>query len=246
MISTTQSIVLRATRYGETSLISVQFTRIFGVQSFIIQGVRSAAGRGRSGRAGLLQPGIVLDITIYQKPGASLQRLKEFTPALIYSTVHEDVRKSSIALFSVEVLLRLLPEAAPLPELFDFTRDYLQALDRAPAGAVGNFPLYFALECSRYLGYELNGFYNEHTPYLNLAEGGFSAHPPLEGTRVTSGDAAALAQLMRVACFEELKNVALNGESRQRLLEWFLDFLARHTDHMGTVRSLAVLHAILH
>ncbi len=245
MISTTQSIVLRATRYGDTSLISAQFTRTFGVQSFMVQGVRSVSGRGRSSRAGLLQPGMVLDITLYQKPGANLQRLKEFSPAIIYATVHEDILKNSVALFSVEVLLRLLPEAAPLPELFDFAKDYFQALDRAPGGAAANFPLYFALECSRYLGYELSGAFSETTPYLNLAEGGFSAHPPQEGTRVTTEDAAALAQLMQLQHFEELGSVALNGESRQRLLEWFLDFLARHTDHMGTVRSLAVLHAIL-
>jgi DNA repair protein RecO (recombination protein O) len=246
MISTTQSIVLRATKYGETSLISAQFTRTYGVQSFLVQGVRSAGGRGRSSRAGLLQPGMVLDVTTYQKSGANLQRLKEFTPAIIYTTVHENVLKNSIALFSVEVLLRLLPEAAPLPELFDFAKEYLQALDRMPNGAVGNFPLYFALECSRFLGYEMTGAHNEDTPYLNLAEGGFSAHPPKEGTSVTSEDAAALAQLMQVQRFEELSTIALNGQSRQRLLEWFLDFLARHTDHMGTVRSLAVLHAILH
>lgn len=246
MISTTQAIVLRATRYGETSLISTQFTRVHGVQSFMVQGVRTASGRGRSSRAGLLQPGMVLDITIYQKPGANLQRLKEFTPSIIYGTVHEDVLKNSIALFSVEVLLRLLPESAPMPELFDFAKDYLQALDRAPGGAVGNFPLYFALECSRFLGYELTGAFSESTPYLNLAEGGFSAQPPQEGTRVNSEDAAALALLMQVGRFEELGGIRLNGESRQRLLEWFLDFLARHTDHMGPVRSLAVLHAILH
>jgi DNA repair protein RecO (recombination protein O) len=246
MISTTQSIVLRATRYGETSLISGQFTRTFGVQSFMVQGVRSASGKGRSSRAGLLQPGMVLDITIYQKPGANLQRLKEFSPVIIYGTVHDDVLKNSVALFSVEVLLRLLPEAAPLPELFDFAKEYLQALDRTPAGSIGNFPLYFALECSRHLGYELIGNYSEETPYLNLAEGGFSAQPPREGTKVTSEDAAALAQLMPVERFDQLGLIALNGESRQRLLEWFLEFLARHTDHMGQVRSLAVLHAILH
>ncbi len=246
MTGATQSIVLRATRYGETSLISAQFTRANGVQSFMVQGVRTASGKGRSSRAGLLQPGMVLDITIYQKPGANLQRLKEFTPAIIWSSIHEDVLKNSIALFSVEVLLRLLPESAPLPELFDFAKDYLLALDRTPGGAVGNFPLYFALECSRFLGYELSGAFSEETPYLNLTEGGFSAQPPHEGTRVNGDDSAALAQLMQVTRFEELGGIALNGQSRQRLLEWFLDFLARHTDHMGQVRSLVVLHAILH
>lgn len=245
MITTTESIVLRGTKYGETSLVSTQFTRTYGIQSYMVQGVRTASGRGRSSRAGLLQPGMILDITVYQKSGANLQRLKEFSPAVIYNSIHDEVIKNSVALFSVEVLLRLLPESAPLPELFDFATDYLQSLDRARVGDVGNYPLYFVLECTRFMGYELSGAYSEATPFLNLAEGGFSAEAPKEGTRVTGQDSEALAALMRTGRFEDLGRIALNGESRQRLLEWFLAFLARHTDHMGQIRSLAVLQAVL-
>jgi DNA repair protein RecO (recombination protein O) len=246
MIAATQSIVLRSIKYGETSLVSNQFTRTFGVQTYLVQGIRTASAKGRSSRAGLLQPGMILDIVAYHRPQGNMQRLKEFVPAVIYQTIHEDVVKNSIALFSVELLLRLLPESAPMPELFDFAKEYFQQLDTRPAEAVANYPVFFALQCSRALGYEIAGQWNEGTPYLNLIEGAFTADPPLAGTTVTTEDAAALARLLQIKHFDELPAVELNGAARQRLLEWYLQFLQRHTEHMRPVKSLAVLQAILH
>jgi DNA repair protein RecO (recombination protein O) len=246
VITTTQSIVLRSIKYGETSLVSNHFTRVYGVQTYLVQGVRTASAKGRSSRAGLLQPAMILDIVAYHKPQGNLQRLKEFSPAVFYNTIHEEVVKNSIALFSAELLLRLLPEAAPMPELFDFTKEYLEQLDVRPTEDVANYPVFFALQCSRALGYEITGQWSEDTPYLNLVEGGFTADPPFAGTTVTSEDSAALAQLFKVRHFDELRGISMNGAARQRLLEWYLQFLHRHTEHMRPVKSLAVLQAILH
>lgn len=246
MITTTQSIVLRSIKYGETSLVSNHFTRVYGVQTYLVQGVRTPSAKGRSSRAGLLQPATILDIVAYHKPQGNLQRLKEFTPAVFYQSIHQEVVKNSVALFSAELLLRLLPEAAPMPELFDFTKEYLEQLDARPLDAVANYPVFFALQCSRALGYELAGRWSEATPYLNLIEGGFTTDPPLAGTVVTPEDSAALARMQQVKHFDELAAIGLNGAGRQRLLEWYLQFLQRHTEHMRPLKSLAVLQTVLH
>jgi DNA repair protein RecO (recombination protein O) len=246
MITTTQSIVLRSIKYGETSLVSNQFTRIYGVQTYLVQGIRAASAKGRSSRAGLLQPAMILDIVAYHRPQGNLQRLKEFAPAVIYQSIHEEVVKNSIALFSVELLLRLLPEAAPMPELFDFSKEYLEQLDARSLEEVANYPVFFALQCSRALGYEITGSWTEATPYLNLIEGGFTADPPFAGTTVTTEDAAGLAQMLQVRHFDQLPAIEMNGTARQRLLEWHLQFLQRHTEHMRPIKSLSVLQAILH
>ncbi len=79
VITTTQSIVLRSIKYGETSLVSNHFTRVYGVQTYMVQGIRVASAKGRSSRAGLLQPAMILDIVAYHRPQGNLQRLKEFT-----------------------------------------------------------------------------------------------------------------------------------------------------------------------
>ena len=149
MIANTQSIVLRAVKFGETSIISTQFTRLFGVQAYLIRGVRTSSSKGRNNKAGLLQPATLLDITSYQKPQSNLHRLNEFSLTKVYSNIYEEILRNSIAIFSVELLLRLLPEAAPMPEFFDFAQAYFLDLDETTIENLGNFPLFFVLQCSR-------------------------------------------------------------------------------------------------
>jgi len=244
MLQQTGGIVLRSIKYGETSLISTIFTRDFGVQTYLVQGVRTA--KAKQHRAGLLQPAKLLELVAYQKPQKNLQRLREFQSAYIYSNLQEDIIKNSIALFSVEILLRLLPEQAQLPELFDFCFDYFKALDQYPGATVANFPLYFMIEISRLLGYDLKGSYSDDTPYLNLAEGGFSDHMPLVRPFVSDEDAKLLSQLLEIQSLETLKEVRMNAQARFRMLEWYIEFLQQHTQHLSQIRSLTVLQAILH
>ena len=40
MIYSTKGIVLRTVKYGETSVIAAIFTEMFGIQSYIVNGVR--------------------------------------------------------------------------------------------------------------------------------------------------------------------------------------------------------------
>ncbi len=246
MISATQSIVLRSLKYGESSLITTQFTRVFGVQSYLLKGVRSAAGKGRSSRAGLLQPAMILDLVAYHRPQGNLQSLKEFSPAVFYKSLHEEVIKNSIALFSIELLLCLLPEAVPMPSLFDFSKEYFEELDQRTLEDVANFPLFFALQCGRALGFDIAGHCGEATPYLSLEEGAYVADLPSQGSTLNTGDASSFDQLMHCSGFDSLPQLILNGTSRNRLLAWYLEFLHRHTGHMRPLKSLDILKAILH
>jgi DNA repair protein RecO (recombination protein O) len=244
MLQNTRGIVLRSIKYGETSLVSKIFTESFGVQSYIIQGIRTS-GRKQS-RAGLLQPSSLLELTVYQKANKNLLYLKEFQAGYFYQTVQQEVVKNTIALFSIELLLRLLPEHAPLPELFEFSFNYFQALDRMPVNEVANFPLYFIIQCSNLLGYELKGRYSDKTSYLNLQEGGFSEKPPVFGSQVTVEDAVSLDRLLIINDPLFLNNVDLNAPGRFRLLTWYLDFLHQHSQHLSAIKSLEVLKSILH
>jgi DNA repair protein RecO (recombination protein O) len=244
MLQITKGILLRAVKYGETSLICSFFTEVYGVQSYIVQGVRTAKSKHQ--RAGLLQPASLLDLTIYYKPQQSLQRIREFQAAYIYTSLQEEVVKNSVALFSVEFLLRLLPEHAPIPELFELVYDYFCSLDKAPVADVANYPLHFMLQCSQVLGYKIMGAYTEETPYLDLVAGAFTIDPPLQHSILSANDAQLMGRFLDVSNVAELKEIELNAETRNRLLDWYIAFMHRHTQHMGTLRSLDVLRAILH
>lgn len=244
MLQKTNGIVLRSIKYGETSLVTTIFTSVFGVETYMVQGVRSA--KARQNRAGSFQPATLLELVVYQQPQKNMQRLREFQPAYLYQALQEDVIKNSIVLFSVEVMLRLLPEHAPLPVLFDFAFDYFVTLDKMPLNAVANFPLYFIIQCSKILGYELKGNYCAETPYLNLHEGGFSDEAPAAIPFTSNEDAAILSSLLDADDYESLKGTEMNADMRVRLIDWYIAFLQLHTQHMGNIRSLSVLRAILH
>jgi DNA repair protein RecO (recombination protein O) len=243
MLQNTKGIVLRSVKYGETSLIAWIFTQNFGVQTYLVQGVRSSKAKNR---AALFQPASLLELVAYQKPQKSLQRLREFQSAYLAASMQEEVIKNITALFSVEFLFRLLPEHAPMPELFEFTYDYFKSLDQMLAAHTPNFPLYFIIQSSRLLGYEVQGSYCETTPHLNLHEGGFSAHSPAIRPFVSDEDAIVLAQLIQVKTFSELKEITMNGTMRFRLLDWYMEYLHQHCQHLGQIKSLSVLRQILH
>ena len=73
----TKGVVLKTVRYGETSIIAGIFTELFGLQSYLINGVRVTSKKG-SGKANMLQPGAILDMVVYHNELKNLQRVKEF------------------------------------------------------------------------------------------------------------------------------------------------------------------------
>lgn len=245
MLQKTRGIVLRSVKYGDTSLVCTIFTDMYGVQSYMVQGIRTS-GKTKQSRAGLLQPAMLLDMVVYYKPQANLQRIKEFQPAYIYHSLQEHVVKNSIALFSVELLLRLLPEHANLPELFDLAYEYFCSLDSEDVNKAGNYPVYFLAACCNILGYNINGRYSEATPHLNLQEGGFTGYLPAERPFVSDEDARMLDSLLQARNINEITTVEMNGASRFRLLDWLIAFIHNHTQHMGEIKSLPVLRAVLH
>ena len=144
------------------------------------------------------------------------------------------------------MLLRVLPEHAPVPSLYDFVQEHFISMDKLPAADVANFPLYFIIHCGRELGFDLKGGYSNETPYLDLQEGGFTNNMPTITPFLSTEDAEQMARLLDVRDYNGLKTIELNSNVRLRLIDWYITFLQRHTQHMASVRSLSILRTILH
>ncbi|GAA4461762.1 hypothetical protein GCM10023093_07030 [Nemorincola caseinilytica] len=244
MLHKTQGIVLRPVKYGDTSLVVTIFTEQFGIQAYMVKGVR-VTGATRN-RASYFQPGTLLDMVVYMQHGKNMQLIREYHAAYIYTSVHESVTKNSILMFSAELMLRLLPEHAPLPDLFTAASKYLISLDTADPRHVANYPLWFLALCSRLLGYDPRGSYGPATPYLDREYGGFSAHPPAYPPYTTTEDAFALHQVLLANDHDAIQGIAINSEMRSRLIDWYIAFLQQYTQHLGNIRSLPVLRSVLH
>lgn len=242
MLQKTSGIVLRSIKYGDTSLIVTIFTEVFGVQAYIVQGVRSSSARNK---AAYFQPSMVLDLVVYAQPGKSMQHIREYQALHIYKSVTESIVKNTIALFCTEVMLRILPESAPMQELFAAARSFFIELDEMPEQSCANAPLYFLSACSSLLGYALKGGFTAETPYLDIVEGGYSSHPPALPPFTGQDDAQALGMLLISENLHGSATVPMSADMRLRLTDWYVAFMQRHAEHMGNVRSLPVLRSVL-
>src|SRR6202008_826220 len=103
----TKGIGVRTVKYGETSLIVTIYTELFGIQSYLVNGVRTATRKG-PGKANLFQPSAILDLIVYHNDLKNLQRIREFKWGVLYQHIFFDVLKNAVALFMVELLQKCL------------------------------------------------------------------------------------------------------------------------------------------
>ena len=243
-VQKTKGIVLRTVKYGETSVIVSIFTEAFGLQSYLVNGVRVSSKKG-SGKANLFQPTAILDLVVYHNELKQLQRIKEFKWAHIYSQILSDVKKNAVAVFMIELLAKCVKQPEANAELFQFTEDSFLHLDECEDAVMANFPLFFSLHLPVFFGFRIDDNYSETNKYLDLQEGSFVPFAPGHPHFLDEKQAFITSQLLKVQQPEELKDIKLNHETRRNLLFAYERFFALHIQDFGTMKTLPVLREIL-
>lgn len=243
MIHKTKGLVLKAVKYGETSLVVTVFTELFGLQSYMVNGIRQTSKKGGS-KSGYFQPGALLELEVYHNEFKNLQRIKEFRWAVLYQHIFSDVIKNAVALFLVELLTKCLKEPEANNELFYFVEDALLHLDQGTRTVTANFPLFFALHLAVFFGFRIADDHSEEQSFLDLQEGFFTeTHPPhhyyLEGK-----EAEAVAHILKVMQPEDLEEVRLNVEQRRKILTALEIYYALHIPDFGSLKTLPVLREL--
>ncbi|MBL7698449.1 MAG: DNA repair protein RecO [Chitinophagaceae bacterium] len=240
----TKGIVLRTVRYGETSVIAAIYTELFGLQSYLVNGVRVTSKKG-SGKANLLQPCAILDLVVYHNEMKNLQRIKEFRWGYVYESIFFNVFRNSVALFMIELLQRSLKQPEPNPSLFNFVEDAFIHLDKASDAVSANFPLYFAVSLSGFYGFRITDRFTPALAYLDLEEGKFSDTRPSHMHFLEEENSRIVSDLLKVMQPSELSQLKLNQETRRVLLHALETFYALHIEDFGKMKTLPVLEAVL-
>lgn len=149
MLHKTKGIVLNYIKYSDTSIIAKIYTEAFGLQSYIVNSVRSSKSNNK---IALFQPLTLLDMVVYHKNNHGLQRISEMRCAEPYFAIPFDIHKTSISIFISEILLKTLKEETANQELFDFLFHSFHALDKVEKNVL-NFHVSFMLRYSFYLGF---------------------------------------------------------------------------------------------
>ena len=240
----TKGIILRAVKYGETSLIVTIFTELFGVQSYIVNGVRTSTKKG-TGKANLFQPTAILDLVVYYNELKHLNRIKEFKWHYLYKHIFSDVPKNAVALFMIELLTKCLKQPEANPELFEFCEDAFMHLDESNDAVMANFPLFFALHLPAFFGFRISDDYSEENSILDMQEGTFVSERPDHFHLLEVKKAEETSELIKIMQPEELEQIKLNHDFRRQLLFAYETYYALHIQDFGTMKTLPVLREIL-
>jgi DNA repair protein RecO (recombination protein O) len=244
MIHSTKGIVLRTVKYGDTSIITTVYTELFGIQSYLVKGVRQST-KTSAGKAGYFQPSALLDMEVYHNELKQLQFIKEYRWSYLYEHVLSDVVKHSVAMYMIELVQHSLKQPEANPELFYLIEDSLKQLDKGNETLTANLPLYFVLHLASELGFRPQGKYSNETAVLDLQEGIFVNTIPPHPYFLDGQFAALTSQLIDLSFYNDLEHLKLNRSTRRTLLEAYQNYMALHIADFGELRALAILQEIL-
>ena len=242
MIFATNGIVLRTIKYGETSIISTVFTEIFGVQSYLVNGVRT---QKKTVKAHYYQPASLLEMQVYHNDLKNLQRLKEVKWSMIYENVLSEVMKHSIAIYMVELLYKCLKQPEANPDLFSFCEDAFIQLDKAQGMVMANFPLYFSLQLPQFFGFQLQNNYSEKNNMFDIREGKFTDENTAITECINTELSFHLSEVSRAIHPEDLYEIKMNGLNRLSLLKEIEKFYSWNIPDFGKIKSLDILQEVI-
>ena len=243
MTHKTKGIVLRSVKYGETSIIATIYTELFGVQSYMVKGVRKAT-KTSSGKAIYFQPAAMLDMVVYHNELKNLNFIKEYEWGYLYNHVLSNVKENTVAMYMVEMLQHSLKQPEANPDLYYMIEEALKQLDKGIAVLTANISLYFSLHLAAELGFKLHGQYSTETPILDLQEGKFVTTIPTHSFYVEKVLAEATSQLLNINFYNDLENLHFSRQIRQELIIIYQNYIALHIQDFGEIRSLPVLQEI--
>ena len=245
MLHKTRAIVLHHIRYRDTSIIAKCYTEAFGVQSYMVNGIRTAASAGGKSKSAIsmayFQPLSAIDMVVYHKPGQPINRISTIAFADVDALQSQNIVKGTMRLFMAEMLLKVLREEEPDQDLFAFLFSALSAFELADSG-YENFHLQFLLKLSTYLGFGLGGSFGTAGYRIGLEQqNGLLSGAVQAINHGQSLPSANKDDLLQMPFFAHLP---MSGHQRSHLLYELLAYYRQHLPEFGTLRSLDVLQAV--
>ena len=244
MTHKTKGIVLRTIQYGETSVITSIYTELFGLQSYIVKGVRQATKKKQS-KALYFQPGAMLDMEVYQNNLKNLQFIKEYKWQYVYQKIFFDVVRTSVAFFMIELFQHSIKQPEANPELFYLLEGSLMEADKGSDVIVANLPLYFSLHLAAESGFDIQGNYSNENYILDLKEGAYTSQTPLHPSYIEGSDAEISSRIQHINFYNDLEQIKISRETRNRLLNGFLLYISLHITEFKVLKSLKILQEVL-
>lgn len=225
MIYKTRGVSLHYIKYGERSIIARIFTEKFGMQSYIVNSIRSTKARTRMA---LFQPLSLLDMVVYHNRKKDINRISEIKFLENHNSIPFNMHKISIALFITEFLGKILRDEGENQPIFEFIINSIRYFEGQDKN-FENFHLVFLLKLSVYIGIKPRSA-------ESLA---------LEINSSMVLDKAKLEKFDKLMVSGYGDNEKMSHEMRNQFLDIILNFYQYHFDYIGECKSVQVLREVL-
>jgi DNA repair protein RecO (recombination protein O) len=220
----TRGIVFNYVKFRESSIIARLYTDKFGLKNYLINNVRSPKPRYP---ASLFQPLTQLDLVVYNKPHAEINRVAEVKCFYPFHSIPFDVVKSTVCLFLTEILYKILREEEPNAELFGYLTDSFIYYDSATEH-YANFHLQFLTRLTGFLGLspvDIEGMIKETRSIGPIPE---------EERRLFN----------RLIRSEFSDSERLDNRERRKFLSMIMQFYQYHFDILTEIKSYRILKEV--
>lgn len=242
MLSSTKGIIIHHFKYSEKSVIAKVYTEKYGLQSYILNGVRNKKSKNK---AAYLQPLSLVEIDADKKANRSLHRVKNIELEIPFTTIPFNIGKSTIAFFIAEILYKSIKEEEVNTLLYNFLHNAIQVLDLSEKG-IANFHILFLANLSKYLGfYPQIAVKTASKPlYFDLQEGCFVNLLPYHKAFIDPPFASLLLQTFGTN-FDAINTLILDKKQREILLSALLNYYSLHLSNFDNLKTLEILKEVL-
>ena len=242
MLTKCKAIVIKCIDYSETSVILKCFTNVYGMQSYLINGVRKNKG---SIRPSQLQPLTLLELEAYHQQNKNLQRIKELKCTPLLQQLHFSMIKSAIGMFMGEVVYRSIKEEnQPDEALFDYLFSAIQILD-VEQERITNYPIYFLVQLSRFLG-----FYPKYNASgsgslgFNFKDGQFEHYDDKNPCQLDLVTSQLLLEFL-TCDYATQQQLQIHAHHRKQLINALIMYYNEHLTGFSNMRSHEILAEVL-
>lgn len=234
MLTETELITLKSVRYSDSASIVHTYSERFGSLSFKVTRTRS---RKRSSASAFFMPLSLLSVTLDHQPKREIHVAKEVQLRNVLTLPSRDPSANAVALFSTELLNRVLRVGTPDDQLYQFVREQIVGFDDQTPGEIASFHLRLIVGLLFRMGIQPHTETFKHGFVLDLSEGVFRA----PWSRQEADFVERSEHLYTLITSPSAEGLPLSREQRNALLDLLLRYLAYHFPDVGTLRSPDVL-----
>lgn len=239
MLEKTKAIVVKTTKFSESSIILKAFTEEFGMRTYMVRGVRK---RKSKTPMSLFQPLSLLEMVVYEKEGRDIQNVKEVKAYQLFSSIPYEIKKSSMAVFLNELILKSIGEEEKNQNIFNFIYQSVIFLDEADK-AYENFHIWFMTHFSRFLGFKSLSNYQTNQAVFDLQEGKYTSINLPDSISIQPPLSSLFYQIQTDEQFGS--GVKLGRTERSHLILKLQQYYQFHLPGFSDLKSLSILIEVM-